>query len=137
MDAELAALASSAGTTLINALTTDAWERAKALLAKFFSTDTAIETSAVSEIVDVRDDLMSIELDGREKVAQEYAIEWGARIRRQLNRNPQLADTLRAMVEDLNKASAGSIQGDNINMTANAASDGRVYQQGKGVQYNS
>lgn len=143
VDAELVALANTAGTTIVTLLATDAWEKAKYAIGALWRGELPDRTEAVeAELADARSKLVAARTardEAREHVlVGELAAEWQGRLRRLLTARPEVAAQLRRLLdEELTPAlpPAGQMSTGNVEMRAKASGHGRVYQVGQGSQH--
>ncbi|GAA3173866.1 MULTISPECIES: hypothetical protein [Streptomyces] len=127
MDAELMALASTAGSAVVTALTTDLWQRAQASVGGLWRRAYPERADTVeAELTETRDLLLAAPEDD---VAETSAEEWGLRFRRLLTTHPALAEELRrVLAEELAPAVPAHSQGNSTVFNATASGHGRVYQ---------
>ncbi|GHK04194.1 hypothetical protein ACWEWI_18135 [Streptomyces sp. NPDC003753] len=128
MEAELAALASSAGTAVVTALTTDLWERAKTSVAALWQRAYPERADTVeAELTETRTLLLA---DTQADLAEDSAQEWRLRFRRLLVTRPDLAEELRRVLAEELTPSLPAQQTQGTTTVFNAAPTGhaRVYQ---------
>ncbi|MFI9604310.1 hypothetical protein ACIHCX_31430 [Streptomyces sp. NPDC052043] len=133
MDPELLALASTAGTTVVTALTTELWERARASVGALWRRAYPDRADTIeAELTDTRTLLLA---DGNEAGngtdAEVSAEEWGLRFRRLLATRPDLALELRRVLdEELTPALSAQQQNQTPSAVFHASATGhaRVYQ---------
>ncbi len=134
MDPALAALAATAATTLVASLSTDAWERAKAAVAGVWRRVHPETVDAVeAELVQARAEVLTAREAGDEQAEQALVDEWQSRLRRLLAADTQIAGELRRIVDNLTPAlpEADRARIGQIQMTATASDQSRVYQAGR------
>ncbi|WP_181764078.1 hypothetical protein [Streptomyces albidus (ex Kaewkla and Franco 2022)] len=129
MEPELAALASTAGTTVVTLMATDVWERTRVAVANVWRRVHPERADAVTaELAATREDLLAAETSGDEEVAQELQAEWAGRIRRLLMAQPEVAEELRRL---LNELAPGAAPTQTVMQHATASGQARVYQAGR------
>ncbi|MFJ8730979.1 hypothetical protein [Streptomyces bauhiniae] len=129
MDPELAALAATAGTTLVSALTTEVWQRARDGIASLWRSSQPERADAITAELDTtRVDLMAAQGGGDAGTPSELGAEWQGRIRRLLVAHPEAADDLRSLLAELTPAAAVT---PSVTQHATASGQGRVYQAGR------
>ncbi|MGW5675107.1 hypothetical protein ACWEV4_08475 [Streptomyces sp. NPDC003860] len=131
MDPELSVLAQTAGLTLVTAMTTEAWERARDGVIAFWR-----------RTWPERADATAAELDGsREDLAAdpsaeaELMAEWQGRIRRLLVNRPEVAVELRQLLDEISPPPDGA-GAPAVSLRATASGDSRIYQAGRDVHVN-
>ncbi|MET9463826.1 hypothetical protein ABZY44_03190 [Streptomyces sp. NPDC006544] len=125
----MAALAAGAGTALVTALTTEAWQSASAGVAALWRRVLPERADAVeSELDATRHDLLDARHAEDEETPAELAAEWQGRIRRLLIAHPEAADALREL---LVPPQAQAPAAPTITQHATASGDSRVYQAGR------
>jgi len=133
MDPQIADLARTAGTTMVTLMTTSAWESARDGLVGLWRRFQPARADGIAEEYEAaRADLLLAREAGDEDSASELAAEWQGRVRRLLVAQPEVADELRRILDDLSPAlpESSSAVGE-IHMTAEASGSGRVYQAGR------
>jgi hypothetical protein len=127
MDAELMTLASTAGTAVVTALTTDLWQQTQVAVGALWRRAYPERAATVeAELTDTRTLLLAAPEDD---VAGDSADEWRLRFRRLLATHPDLADELRRMLaEDLAPVLPANSQSTSAVFNATASGHGRVYQ---------
>ncbi|MEV0695849.1 hypothetical protein [Streptomyces sp. NPDC050388] len=136
MDAELVTLASTAGTTLVGLLVTDAWGRAQAAVSALWRQARPEQAEVVEgELVQARDEAVAAHAAGDSSMRDALIAEWQLKFRRLLASNPDIASELRHILnEELNPALP---QGDqawagNVTMRASSHGNSKVFQVGQG-----
>jgi len=136
VDAALAALASTAGTTVVTLLATDAWQRAKAGMGALWRRVYPDRAQVIeAELVEAREEVVAARAAGDDAVEQALVGEWQGRLRRLLAAHPDLAVELRRLLdEELAPAlpAGGQSWTGDVDMRAEASGHGRVYQVGQG-----
>ncbi|MFF7012333.1 hypothetical protein ACFY9Y_22665 [Streptomyces fimicarius] len=126
MNAELVALAQSAGTTLVGLMATDAWERTRDGVVAFWQRARPERADAVAaELSNTREDL-SADTD----TEGELAAEWQGRIRRLLTDQPQVAEELQRLLDELSPSTSPAASA-SVTQHASATGQSRVYQAGR------
>ncbi|PSK74518.1 hypothetical protein C6W96_00950 [Streptomyces sp. CS149] len=100
MEAELTALAASGATTFVGLMATEAWTQVRGRLVRFLGrgeNDEVID----AELEESRVELTAARADSDEETAADIEAEWRARLRRTLRANPEAADQLRDLLEEL------------------------------------
>ncbi|MGQ4726704.1 hypothetical protein ACUN3E_03495 [Streptomyces sp. Ju416(a)] len=100
MEAELTALAASGATTFVGLMATEAWTQVRGRLTRFLGrgeNDEVID----AELEESRAELTAARADSDEETAADIEAEWRARLRRTLRANPEAADQLRDLLEEL------------------------------------
>ena len=132
MDPELMALASTAGSTVVGLLATDAWEKTKSAVGSFWRRARPDQAESVdAELVVAHEELLAARLSGDATLEESLAGEWQTKLRRLLAANPQLAVELRRLIdEDLGPAlrTAEPVRAGDVHMEAKAWGQGRIYQ---------
>ncbi|WP_405552691.1 hypothetical protein [Streptomyces sp. NBC_01171] len=129
MDPELAALAATAGTTLVSSLTTEVWQRARDGIASLWRRSQPERADAITTELDTtRVDLMAARDGGDGGTPEELGAEWQGRIRRLLVAHPETADDLRSLLAELTPAAAVT---PSVTQHATASGQARVYQAGR------
>jgi hypothetical protein len=134
MDSELVVLASVAAATVIQIMTTDAWDQAKVAVAGLWRRVQPDQASSVAESLDAaRQDLLVARRASDEQVELDLVAEWRTRFRRLLTAYPQLEEEVRGLVAELADAAASASARGEITVTnqATVTGRGRVYQAGR------
>jgi hypothetical protein len=132
MDPELSSLASTAATTVVQLLTTDAWERLKSALGSLWSRSRPGKEAALeAQLDESRAEVMAAG-DDAEQVRTELTAEWQGRLRRLLAADPAIAAELRRVLDEelgpiLRREDPGR---PDIRMRAVVSDQGRAYQAG-------
>ncbi|MEV6202115.1 hypothetical protein AB0M64_19370 [Streptomyces sp. NPDC051771] len=129
MDAELAVLAGTAGTTLVSLLTTEAWQRVGDGITSLWRRAEPERAEAISaELEATRTDLLAAREAGDTDTDGELGLEWQGRIRRLLVAHPEEAAMLRSLLDELGPALPGTPA---VTQHATASGHARVYQAGR------
>ncbi|MGW1204525.1 hypothetical protein [Streptomyces cyaneofuscatus] len=125
MTPELAALAQSAGVTLVGLMATDAWERTRDGVVALWQRARPERADAVAtELGNIREDLTSdVTAEG------ELAAEWQGRIRRLLIDRPEVAVELQRLLDELTPGTGPAAAP--VSQNATASGHSRVYQAGR------
>lgn len=100
MEAELTALAASGATTFVGLMATEAWTQVRGRVARILARGE--DTEAVdAELEESRAELTAARADADEDTAADIEAEWRTRLRRTLRANPEAADELRGLLEEL------------------------------------
>ncbi|MYV68808.1 hypothetical protein GT043_23275 [Streptomyces sp. SID2131] len=131
MDAEIAALAGTAGTTFVTLLATDAWNRVRDGVVALWQRARPERADAISaELVSAREELLRSQHGGDQDTEAEIRGEWQGRIRRLLVGHPELVEDLRALLAEL-APDADPVA--TVTQSASASGRGRVYQAGRDI----
>lgn len=106
MTEALAALAAAGGTAVVEAATTDAWQRAKAGLARLLGRGDERRTEvSLGRLDATRAELVPLTGGELQRAREVRAAEWTTRLRDVLEEDPDSAEDLRRLLDDL--AAAG------------------------------
>ncbi|MGW4547587.1 hypothetical protein ACWEN4_14540 [Streptomyces violaceorubidus] len=132
MDPEIAALAGTAGTTVVTLMVTSAWESARdGLVALWRRVQPARADSVGEELEAGREELLLARQAGDDEAEAGLAAEWQGRVRRLLLARPEVADELRALLDELASALPAEAQERHIHLRAHATGSARIYQAGR------
>ena len=133
MVAELTALAVAVGSKVVALLATDAWEATKAAVGSVWR---RVHPER-AEMVEARAEVVAARTVGDEQGEQALAGEWQGRLRRLFAADPDAADELRRMLNEIagQLPEADRVQVGKIEMSATASGHGRTYQVGQGSQH--
>ncbi|MFI6346838.1 hypothetical protein [Streptomyces sp. NPDC050560] len=111
MEAELAALATSGATVLVQQMVGDGWAHVRDRVAAFFSradgaADGAPRDGTRRELDRSRDELIAARDAGDEEAVADVQAGWRARLRSTLRADPQLAGELRTLLDEMYPASS-------------------------------
>lgn len=130
MDPEITALATTAGTTVVTLMATDAWERTRDAVTSLWRRVHPERTEVVSgELEATREELVAAEPDGDPDTRLELQAEWQGRIRRLLVARPDAAGELRALLREIDPGDG--THGPVVTQHATASGNARVYQAGR------
>ncbi|GFH34920.1 hypothetical protein [Streptomyces pacificus] len=129
MDAEVALLAQSAGTTLVALMATDAWQHMRDGITRLWRrTQPERADTVAAELEAGREDVLAaIATDDRETL-DELRLQWQGSVRRLLVARPAAVEELRALLDRLDPDGSAARQ---ITQHAAASGQGRVYQAGR------
>ncbi|MBW1597748.1 hypothetical protein [Streptomyces sp. JJ38] len=131
MDAQIVELARAAGTAVVGALATEAWQSARDGLMGLWQRVHPERAEGVgAELAASRDELLAAREAGDELAEEELRTEWQARVRRLLVERPELADELRVLLDELRPAQPEQA-GTTVTLNATASGRARVYQAGR------
>ncbi|MFD3482259.1 hypothetical protein [Streptomyces sp. NPDC058665] len=132
MEAELAALASSAATVVVQQLATSGWEKVQTSLGTLWRRVYPDRAGTVeAELEETRADVIAAREAEDAEAERGLVVEWRSRLRRLLVADPSLAAELRRVLEEFEPPEPTA--GDVITMTATASRGGRVIQGGRDV----
>ncbi|MFE4052431.1 hypothetical protein [Streptomyces sp. YIM B13518] len=132
MDPEIAALAGTAGTTVVTLMVTNAWESARdGMVALWRRFQPARAESIGEELEAGRADLLLARQAGDAASEAELTAEWQGRVRRFLLARPEAADELRRILDELNPPVPGDPGPEQIRLQARASGSARIYQAGR------
>ncbi|MEW1680206.1 hypothetical protein [Streptomyces sp. T12] len=132
MDPEIAALAGTAGTTVVTLMVTNAWESARdGMVALWHRFQPARAESIAEELEAGRADLLLAREAGDAESEAELTAEWQGRLRRFLLARPEAAEELRRVLDELNPRLPGDTGPEQIRMEARASGSARIYQAGR------
>lgn len=132
MDPEIAALASTAGTTLVTLLTTESWQGIRDRLVSLWQRARPDRAPAIADELDAaREELLGAQATGDPEAEAEVGAEWQGRIRRLLTAHPELAAELRMALAELAPDSAVTPA---VTQHATASGQARVYQAGRDMR---
>ncbi|MET7325052.1 hypothetical protein [Streptomyces sp. NPDC005549] len=131
MDPEIAALAGTAGTTVVTLMVTNAWESARDGMVALWRRFQPARAEGVGEELDAgREELLLARQAGDDEAEAGLTAEWQGRVRRLLLARPEVADELRGLLDELApsmpEAAAGS-----VHLRARASGSARIYQAGR------
>ncbi|WP_030179810.1 hypothetical protein [Streptomyces violaceorubidus] len=132
MDPEIAALAGTAGTTVVTLMVTNAWESARdGLVALWRRVQPARAESVGEELEAGREELLLARQAGDDEAEAGLAAEWQGRVRRLLLARPEVADELRTLLDELASVLPEEPQERHIHLRAHATGSARIYQAGR------
>ncbi|MFG2406118.1 hypothetical protein ACGFR8_17615 [Streptomyces brevispora] len=129
MDAEIALLAGTAGTTIATLLATDTWNGVRNGVVGLWRRVRPDHEEQVGAQLDTsRRDLLGAQSSGDGEAEREIAAEWQGRIRRLLVAHPELVAELRSLLIELDPGTAAT---PTVTQHATASGSSRVYQAGR------
>ncbi|MBW5485996.1 hypothetical protein [Streptomyces bambusae] len=129
MDPEIAALAGTAGTTLVALMATDVWQSTRDGVVELWRRVAPERARHVSEALDCgHEDLLAAEEEGDGTTRAELEAEWAARLRRLLTSHPDLAADLRTLL-----ALPATPAPASVTQHATASGSARIYQAGRDI----
>jgi hypothetical protein len=132
MDPEIAALAGTAGTTVVTLMVTNAWESTRdGVVALWRRFQPARAESIRAELEAGREDLLLAREAGDADSEAELTAEWQARLSRFLRAQPEAADALRHVLDELDPSPSQEPGVPQIRLQAEASGSARVYQAGR------
>ncbi len=133
MDPDIAALASTAGTTIVTLLATEGWQHTRDSLAALWRRVHPERAEAViTELDATREDLVEARAAGDDTSESELRAEWQGRVRRLLTVRPDIAEALRALLDELAPTPTGDPHA-TVRQQATASGSARVYQAGTSI----
>ncbi|MFI7103135.1 hypothetical protein ACIBK8_27735 [Streptomyces sp. NPDC050161] len=128
----MAALAGTAGTTLVTLLTTETWQGIRGRFVSLWQRARPDRAPAIADELDAsREELLNAQATGDREAEAELGAEWQGRIRRLLTAHPELADELRSMLDELAPATTAA---PTVTQHATASGNARVYQAGRDMR---
>ncbi|WP_149548392.1 hypothetical protein [Streptomyces marokkonensis] len=132
MDPEIAALAGTAGTTVVTLMVTTAWESARdGMVALWRRFQPARAESIGEELEAGRAELLLARQAGDAESEAELTAEWQGRVRRLLLARPDVADELRGLLDELAPSLPDEPETGHIHLQARASGSARIYQAGR------
>jgi hypothetical protein len=129
MDPEIAALAGTAGTTVVTLMAGDAWQRTRdAVVALWRRVQPDRADSVDAALEATRSDVLTARAGGDSQTEEELSSEWRGRLRRLLTADPTIAEELRRLLDEISPLIPEAAP--QIRMRATASGHGRVYQAG-------
>lgn len=130
MDPQVAALAGTAGTTIVTLMATDAWQRTReGVVAIWRRVQPERADSVASQLAETRDELLAARTGEDPQTESDLQAEWQGRVRRLLLADPSVADSLRELLNEVSPSASTSENA--VHMSAYASGNGRVYQAGR------
>ncbi|HCA86155.1 MAG TPA: hypothetical protein DEQ61_12020 [Streptomyces sp.] len=129
MDAEVALLAQSAGTTLVALMATDAWHRVRDGITQLWRrTQPERAETVAAELEAGREDVLAAAAADDQETLDELRLQWQGMVRRLLVARPAAVEELRALLDQLDPDGSAARQ---ITQHATASGQARVYQAGR------
>jgi hypothetical protein len=131
----LATLAAAAGTALVAAMTTSAWQQASSAIARLFGRVHPETAQALTENMEKTrtEALAAHSVDDAEAVSA-LAADWGQRLGELMEGDPDVAPELESILRKILMPALGRADRQRVGeiiMTANVSGEGRVYQAGR------
>ncbi|MFE3657317.1 hypothetical protein [Streptomyces sp. NPDC059165] len=129
MDAEVALLAQSVGTTLVALMATDAWQHMRDGITRLWRrTQPERADTVAAELEAGREDVLAAIATDDQETLDELRLQWQGSVRRLLVARPAAVEELRALLDQLDPDGSAARQ---ITQHATASGQGRVYQAGR------
>ncbi|MFY1631894.1 hypothetical protein ACN27F_01215 [Solwaraspora sp. WMMB335] len=133
-------IAAATGAALIQAIATDAWEKARDGAVALWRRVRPQQADAVAaELAEVRDEVLTARRDGDTDAEQGLVDDWQRKLQRLIRQDPAFAAELRSLLDDTLTPllpPADHQQAGSITMKATARGKGRVYQAGRDQHIN-
>ncbi|GAA3764493.1 hypothetical protein [Micromonospora maritima] len=131
MEAELVALASTAGTTVVSLLVTDSWTTARdAMVALWKRVHPQRSGFVADELGEARAALLTALRSGDATVQKDLVGEWQGKVRRLLATDPDASEELRRLLREDLLPALPPAQTKTINLHAHASGTSQVNQAG-------
>ncbi|ROO60051.1 hypothetical protein EDC02_1905 [Micromonospora sp. Llam0] len=128
-------VAAAAGAALIQAIATDAWEKARDGAVALWRRVRPQQADAVAaELAEVREEVLTARRDGDTDAERGLVDDWQRKLQRLIRQDPALATELRRLLDDTLTPllpPADQQQVGSITMTATARDNARVSQAGR------
>lgn len=132
MDPEIAALAGTAGTAVVTLMVTTAWDSTRDGMVALWRRFQPSRAESIGEELEAgREDLLLARQAGDTESEAELTAEWQGRVRRFLLAQPEAADALRGILDELDPSLPGRPGTERIHLQAHASGSARVYQAGR------
>ncbi|MGV9911755.1 hypothetical protein ACWEWD_11675 [Streptomyces tendae] len=132
MDPEIAALAGTAGTTVVTLMVTNAWESARDGMVGLWRRFQPARAESVGEELEAgREELLLARRAGDDEAEAGLTAEWQGRVRRLLLARPDVADELRALLDELAPSMPQEPDPRQVHLQARASGSARIYQAGR------
>ncbi|MEU6771492.1 hypothetical protein [Streptomyces sp. NPDC046759] len=129
MEPEIAALAGTAGTTVVTLMATDAWQRVREGFVALWRRGQAERADVVAAELDAtREDLLAASAAGDQHIEGELQAEWQGRIRRFLTTRPEAVEDLRRLLDEFVSSPETTPA---VTQHATASGHARIYQAGR------
>jgi hypothetical protein len=129
VDAEVALLAQSAGTTLVALMATDAWHHVRDGITQLWRRTRPERAETVAaELEACREDVLAAVAADDQETLDELRLQWQGTVRRLLVARPTAAEELRALLDRLDPGGSAAQQ---VTQHATASGQARVYQAGR------
>ncbi|MEW1752047.1 hypothetical protein [Streptomyces angustmyceticus] len=137
MDSELALIASTASTSLIQLAVTDSWNSAKVSLIRLWERIYPDRASVVAtDLEDTQREIAGSSGDSRRTLEEGARMEWQARIGRLLTSHPEVAEEIQAIFVEFESILSTEGTPGSIALNATSSGSSRIYQLGQGTQRN-
>lgn len=136
VESELAALATTAASTLVEQWTTEGWRRVAAAVGALWRTVYPDRGDAIeAEAADTRDAVVRAREVGDEETERELVVEWRSRLRRLLAAEPRAAEELRRLLVEWQPGEpmAGDTRTGRMTMRVRASGNSRVSMAGRDI----
>ncbi|MFF6998280.1 hypothetical protein ACFY93_25415 [Streptomyces sp. NPDC008313] len=132
MDPEIAALAGTAGTTVVTLMATNAWESTRDGMVALWRRFQPSRAESIGEELEAgREELLLAREAGDAESEAELTAEWQGRVRRFLLARPEAAEALRGVLDELYPSAPEQPGTERIRLEAHASGQARVYQAGR------
>ncbi|MFJ2784010.1 MULTISPECIES: hypothetical protein [unclassified Streptomyces] len=129
MEAEIMALAGTAGTAFVTLLATDAWNTVRDGVVDMWRRARPERAADISaELDSTREELIRARTEGDQETEADLRGEWRGRVRRLLAEHPEVAEELRGLLARLEPAAPHP---PTVTQQATASDRARVYQAGR------
>ncbi|MFD6322450.1 hypothetical protein ACFWOL_06095 [Streptomyces sp. NPDC058442] len=129
MDAEVALLAQSAGTTVVTLMATDAWHHVRDGITQLWRrTQPERAETVAAELETGREDVLAAAAADDQETLDELRLQWQGMVRQLLVARPAAVEELRALLGRLDPGGSTAPQ---ITQHATASGQARVYQAGR------
>jgi hypothetical protein len=138
LDEALIALATEGGSALVGIMATEKWETAKGQFASLLGQGDTVRVAAAEErLVRSRDSLAGLSSRELERAAVEQAAVWRVRLVDLLEDEPETADELRNLVEQVRELGEGLFLLGPVHQHVTGVGHVQQAVQGRGVQVNT
>jgi hypothetical protein len=134
LDSELAALAATAGTTLVALMTTDAWQQARSVVTDFWKRHRPEAAGAIGADLDEAREAVTASAGG--SWPGMVASEWSSRLARAVPADGDPRGALGSLIDQLAALSGGSAGPSSVSITAVTHGNGTANILGSGTQFN-
>ena len=122
----------SAGTALVGAIATDAWEQTRTAVVALWRRTRPDQAEVIDEeFADSRRRLLAAREEGDEEAERALVSDWQIRLQSLLRHDLSVADDLRALLSAELAAPDGGFSVGTQSMQGEASGDGRVFQAGR------
>ncbi|MFD4177276.1 hypothetical protein [Streptomyces anulatus] len=127
MEAELTALAASGATAFVGLMVTEAWTQARGRVARFLARGEDVDVID-AELEESREELTAARAAADDEAVADVEEEWRIRLRRALRANPEAADELRTLLDELSPLGAAAPEVSVTNSISGGTQNGPVFQ---------